>query len=100
MPRGSKRGRPQGSKNIQYANAVHIPPTCPICGSAELRAVKGSPPIQRRVVGRLSSGMEYVAIRWQRCECSCGQRVTVRTYFPAKNNAADIISFPSDIDRE
>jgi hypothetical protein len=77
-----KRGRPAGQSNYDYESAVAIPAVCPRCGSATLVAVKGAKPLKREIGGKLPTGFEYSAIEWQRSICTCGQRVTVRTYLP------------------
>jgi hypothetical protein len=80
----SRRGRPVGSLNAEYLDAVAIPAVCPRCGSADIVAVKGAPPIIRLMEGTLATGQPYAKVEWQRSRCECGQHVTVRKYFPKK----------------
>lgn len=79
----NKRGRPPGSKNKPSVETVSLPPTCPKCGSADLTVVKGYEPIERELNGVLQPhGFQYSKVVWRMCECECGQRVKVRTYYP------------------
>lgn len=81
-------GRPPGSKNKRYADVKHIPAVCPTCNSTQLRKLRGSKPIIRDLEGVDANGFAYSKVRWQRSICvDCEQLVTVRSYFPAKNNA-------------
>lgn len=81
-------GRPPGSPNKTYLDAKHIPAACPACLSTNLKAVRGSDPIVKELAGVDANGFAYSKIRWQRSVCDdCDQHVTVRTYFPAKENA-------------
>lgn len=84
MAETKKPGRPPGSKNREYAHAKEIPATCPKCGSAELRVVKGARAIDRpHLSGLLPDGTAYRGICWTRKQCSaCGQLVSVRKFFP------------------
>lgn len=77
----SKRGRPAGSKNVQYADAVEIPAVCPKCKSPELKAIRGNKVSQVNVAGTFQ-GVAYSRVEWHDKSCVCGQRVRVRVFVP------------------
>lgn len=90
---GSKRGRPKGSPNAEYA-VVHAQPVrCPKCQSTELAAVPGAAPIEKPIAGTAPDGQRYDAMRWQRSKClGCGQRLVIISHLSEKNNTERIIS--------
>lgn len=77
------KGRPAGSPNVEYAPTEEIPAACVKCGGVDLTKVPGSKVIDRELAGVLPSGFRYVAVRWTRKVCKCGQMMVVKTYFPA-----------------
>jgi hypothetical protein len=79
----SRKGRPAGSKNHNYAEAVAIPAACPACGSTELKAAPGRPvPVTAQDLAGEVNGFVYSRVEWHDKECGCGQRVRVRVYLP------------------
>lgn len=80
----TKPGRPPGATNKEYAVVEEIPAVCVRCQSPHRTIVKGSKTIERELAGQLRSGLRYRAIRWTRMVCECGQRMIVKTYFPAE----------------
>lgn len=81
----SKPGRPAGSPNASYQQAVEVPAACPKCKSVNLSNVRGARVIRRpKLAGQLPSGFKYQGILWVRKVCECGQRVAVRIHLPAK----------------
>jgi hypothetical protein len=80
------KGRPAGSANKEYADAVEIPATCPSCGGVELTKVPGSKELEQDYAGELPNGFRYRSIVRIRKRCACGQCVIVRTFIPADPN--------------
>lgn len=80
-------GRPAGSQNATYTEAVEIPAACGKCHSVNLTTVRGSRPLKRDIAGELPNGFRYRAIIWIRKVCECKQRVNVKVYIPKKENA-------------
>lgn len=90
--KSKKKGRPAGSKNREYVTVVSVPPGCPSCGGHNLTAVRGSSPRVLHHGGTLPTGEQYTQVRWENKECSCGQRIIVKSFIQTAkiNNAKDI----------
>jgi hypothetical protein len=84
MAESKKRGRPAGSKNRKTVETMALPATCPTCGSAEVKVIEGRKPIREQRESGFLPGCDFKFSRivWRACACVCGQRVTVRTYYP------------------
>lgn len=80
MTKLKRKGRPAGSKNFQYADALELPAACPACGSSELRTVPGAKVSEMHTPGRMFD-VAYRRIEWHNKVCPCGQRVRVRKFF-------------------
>lgn len=74
------RGRPKGSKNKSYETVDIQPPSCPKCGSTDLKPIRGAKLIVRDIAGTTITGIEYTRVTWRRSICDCGQHVIVRRY--------------------
>jgi len=93
MAKAKKRGRPKGSRNKVYSEAVEIPASCQMCGSTDLHVVKWNKPLIREIAGNLPDGHTYNRVRWDRKKCdNCGQMVAVRSYYTENTNGKPISS--------
>lgn len=92
MNKKKSRGRPPGSLNKEYAEALEIPAVCPACRGTKLTRLRGAPVVDRKISGTLPSGYRFTRVIWRRKTCdNCGQLLMVREYVPADNNNADRI---------
>jgi len=92
-----KRGRPKGSKNRVYAEAVEIPASCQMCGSSDLVIIDSNRRLIREIDGVLPNGHRFNRVRWDRKKCkNCGQLVAVRKYYVENNNRKPIRSSETD----
>jgi hypothetical protein len=77
-----RRGRPAGSPNREYDQALEIPAACPNCGSVNLTKIEGSKDICQTYAGEIR-GFLYREIIRTRKKCSdCLHLTIVRRYVP------------------
>jgi hypothetical protein len=62
--------------------APTTPHKCVKCGSLKLSPIPDAPVIHRPIAGTLPDGFDYIAIRWTRVRCECGQVAVAKTYLP------------------
>lgn len=67
-----KPGRPEGSKNREYAVAVTVPSSCPECGSTERTEYINKSELEHEGIDPF--GRPFNLIVWRTCQCKeCGQ---------------------------
>jgi ribosomal protein S27AE len=85
-----KKGRPPGSKNLEYVVVRIRPERCNKCRSTEFVPMPGAPATLKPAVGVID-GEPYNKIRRQRSKCvGCGQATTLIKHIFEGNNLPNI----------